>query len=144
MTLAEFFFSGEGRINREQFWLRCLLLNIELYFLWFSWYIEISIPVFITLSLLIICSFICAIVKRLCDIDKSGFNVFWIVVLPIGLIYLIFVCVLTKSSEGTNKYGESPPELIFDFDIRNQKELYGQILVILVVCILLILASLME
>ena len=138
MTLAEFLFSCEGRINREQFWLRCIILNIEIYILVLAWRIDIAMLVFLTLCLLITGSNISAIVKRLCDTNRSGKNLLWIFVYPVGVIYLFLLCCISKGTEGTNKYGEPAPKLTFDF--KNPKEIYEQILVLTVVCILIILA----
>ena len=89
------YFSGRGRANRVEYWMWWLFVLIATAFIVVGW---IMLPILIipTLS---------ATVRRLHDVDKSGW---WMVlgIIPIANLYLIYT-LTRKGSEGDNRYGIS-------------------------------------
>jgi uncharacterized membrane protein YhaH (DUF805 family) len=89
------YFSGRGRANRVEYWMWWLFVLIATAFIVVGW---IMLPILIipTLS---------ATVRRLHDVDKSGW---WMVlgIIPVANLYLIYI-LTRKGSEGDNRYGIS-------------------------------------
>ena len=89
------YFSGRGRANRVEYWMWWLFVLIATAFIVVGW---IMLPILIipTLS---------ATVRRLHDVDKSGW---WMVlgIIPVANLYLIYT-LTRKGSEGDNRYGIS-------------------------------------
>ena len=89
------YFSGRGRANRVEYWMWWLFVFIATAFIVVGW---IMLPILIipTLS---------ATVRRLHDVDKSGW---WMVlgIIPVANLYLIYT-LTRKGSEGDNRYGIS-------------------------------------
>lgn len=110
MSLAQLLFSYKGRINRVTYGL--------------YWFIYIAI-VFVTIAVenvagqniaillhtLFIYTAIPATVKRLHDTNKSGREMFWLIVPLAGIIYIFFLSWVPGTS-GPNAYGESTSEVI--------------------------------
>ena len=48
-------------------------------------------------------------VRRLHDVNKTGWNLLWVVVPLVGLVYL-FVLFVTEGTQGRNKYGSMADE----------------------------------
>jgi len=53
----------------------------------------------------IVIAFVC--VKRLHDLDRPGWH-FWLLIVPIYNLYLSFVMLLSRGTEGSNQYGADP------------------------------------
>ena len=89
------YFSGRGRANRVEYRMWWLFVLIATAFIVVGW---IMLPILIipTLS---------ATVRRLHDVDKSGW---WMVlgIIPVANLYLIYI-LTRKGSEGDNRYGIS-------------------------------------
>ena len=47
-------------------------------------------------------------IKRLHDLNKSGWNVLWAIIPILGYLYLAFICFFFKGAEGSNDYGSDP------------------------------------
>ena len=47
------------------------------------------------------------VVKRLHDLNRPGWH-FWLLIVPLYNLYLSFVMLLTKGTEGSNQYGADP------------------------------------
>lgn len=59
------------------------------------------------IGFLLCVSVICTCIRRLHDIDKSGWNICWGLIPVLGSIYLIYLN-LKPSQVGSNKYGAQP------------------------------------
>ena len=114
-----FLFSLDGRINRSQFWLGSLIIIMGLLVLSFI-ITAIREPtnnnVFFNISMIVGMVLIwwmgqATSIKRLHDINQSGWAILWILVPILGQLYLCWlfvqICFL-KGSDGPNKYGYGP------------------------------------
>ena len=103
----------KGRANRSEFWYFTLFYFI---FLTITYFIDVSflgwdpmdptsIGVLSTAYYLVtlIPSFSVTI-RRLHDINKSGWNLLWLLIPLFGAVYIIILNIL-KSTDGDNKYG---------------------------------------
>ena len=113
-------FTFNGRINRYEFliyggwifWLAIFLIFS------FSGYLfanlinlpdnEIVIIPFALLGLAFIVHQYAVYIKRLHDLNKSGWNVLWSFIPLLGFLYLFIICWYFKGTEGTNDYGPDP------------------------------------
>ena len=103
----------KGRANRSEFWYFTLFYFI---FLTITYFIDVSflgwdpmgptsIGVLSTAYYLVtlIPSFSVTI-RRLHDINKSGWNLLWMLIPLLGAVYIIILNIL-KGTDGDNKYG---------------------------------------
>ena len=103
----------KGRANRSEFWYFTLFYFI---FLTITYFIDVSflgwdpmdptsIVVLSTAYYLVtlIPSFSVTI-RRLHDINKSGWNLLWMLIPILGAVYIIILNIL-KGTDGDNKYG---------------------------------------
>ena len=103
----------KGRANRSEFWYFTLFYFI---FLTITYFLDVSflgwdpmdptsIGVLSTAYYLVtlIPSFSVTI-RRLHDINKSGWNLLWMLIPLLGAVYIIILNIL-KSTDGDNKYG---------------------------------------
>ncbi len=101
--MEESFFSAKGRIRRTTFWVRWLIIfviNLTLRFIQIA-SDEPSVSIFTGIISLILSIFmIIQVVKRMHDINKSG----WYGIIPIYNIILAF----TAGTIGPNDYGDDP------------------------------------
>ena len=107
----------KGRANRSEFWyfnLFYFILSIILYYIDVSFLgynptdptsIGISQSIF---GLVVLIPSISLTVRRLHDVNKSGWNMLWILTL-IGAFYVLYLNII-KGSEKDNNYG--PPSKI--------------------------------
>lgn len=109
------FFTPTGRASRSEFWWYALFLYIIGGVLgWFGGDLQrhgmeqvwLGV-IFEVLSLLLAISVICATIRRLHDIGKSGWNVCWNLLPLVGWIILI-VMLCKASYPGENQYGPEP------------------------------------
>jgi uncharacterized membrane protein YhaH (DUF805 family) len=89
-----------GRASRSEFWWFQLFLLIVLTALIFT-------GPGVLLSLGLVLPSWAVAVRRLHDIDKSGWNILWYAIPLIALI-LLFVWNCRKGTEGDNDYGQDP------------------------------------
>ena len=61
--------------------------------------------IFDVLSAVIAISIVCAEIRRLHDIGKSGWNVCWSLIPVVGGIYVLYL-LCNPSEQGSNRYGE--------------------------------------
>ncbi len=119
-------FSPKGRINRAWFWIYVMAST----FLWFGLFFSIfgnrgDVPdfkflVFMYTHLGLIYPSIVVCVKRLHDTDRSGWNMLWVLIPTLGVLYIIIVCGFFKGTDGGNRYGELSA-LIGDWDSYTTK-----------------------
>jgi len=111
-------FTFKERINRYEFiiyggwlFLGSLLLIVGLGVLIFS-SIHKDFPILGLPLFVLAWSFIfhqyAVYIKRLHDLNKSGWNVLWAIVPILGYIYLAIICFFNKGTEGLNDYGSDP------------------------------------
>lgn len=123
----------KGRARRAEFWnfiLVNILLIIPLYALAIAGMVNensvfsaVTSLVFAAVFLLLIIPYLAVIVRRLHDINKSGWNYFMGVIPLVGSIILL-VWFVSDGSRFDNNYGPDPkavnmPE--FDFEEANQQ-----------------------
>lgn len=92
-----------GRANREEFWMFfvfALLIPSILGFIW-NWLASIA-------SLLLIIPTAGITVRRLHDINKSGWLALLFLIPVVNIILLIVWMAMTDSDTGANQYGEVP------------------------------------
>ncbi len=107
----------EGRARRSEYWYFVLfngIISIALYILLIlslqsKVMFLISVFLYIFYSLIIILPYLAVGVRRLHDIGKSGWNMFWMLCPGIGPI-LLLVWFCTDSKLGENKWGPNPKE----------------------------------
>ena len=63
--------------------------------------------IFDVLSLVLCISIVCAQIRRMHDIGKSGWNVCWQLIPIVGVIYVI-ILLCRPSESGENRYGPMP------------------------------------
>lgn len=113
-------FNLSGRCRRRDFWLAYLANFIVLCILEIP-NILISEKLIIFFGLyalaMLIPSF-CILVRRLHDINKSGFNVLWrLIPLIGGVIVLVLTCL--DGTPGTNKYGANPKDMESNLELNS-------------------------
>lgn len=110
IEILKLLFNPEGRINKKIF---ILIIALNIAFLIFLFYLLSGLKnrfVIDIIALFIITIFlfigIIAIIKRLHDLDKSGFYIF-ILILPFHNLILLFHLFLSKGSTTKNRFGEN-------------------------------------
>ncbi|TLD86540.1 DUF805 domain-containing protein [Helicobacter sp. MIT 05-5294] len=101
-----------SRISRSKFWQYFIVYFVIKLFFLMAFKIAVSsgydgvallIPIFIAeLFFIIFC------VKRLHDINRSGWNCLWLLIPIIGWLIIIVWCGGTKGDVGENQYGTDP------------------------------------
>ena len=111
MNLSSLFFSFEGRISRQPFWL-CTLIIVAIIFLpALALYDDIGSKeagTFISIMCLVLLwPFLAIQAKRWHDRDKSGW---WLLIIfvPLGLFWVLIDTGLLPGTEGTNRFGDDP------------------------------------
>ena len=111
----EFYFSAQGRVNRQQWWLR-LVLPLYLIFSVLvlvdiragTVYPEIGMGLWTgTFGLIVLVPAIMVYIKRFHDRDKSGWWLLIVLIPLIGPIWLLIELGFLKGTPGPNQYG--PP-----------------------------------
>lgn len=103
-------FSTNGRMGRASYFKHTMLLGFIGYFFDFlPNYID-----HIIISIISLCSaivalivFICSIIKRLHDMNRSGWDCILLVV-PLYNVYLALVLLFKRGDDGPNQYGDAP------------------------------------
>lgn len=107
----------DGRARRQEFWM-FYLFSLLIYLVTYAIVIigavmEISALSFIGMALLLIVSFglfiptLAVVVRRLHDINKSGWNYLFVLIPLVGAI-LVLVWFCTEGNRYTNLYGPDP------------------------------------
>ena len=99
------FFNFKGRINRLNYFLAVCLITF------ISYASDIIVEhtsstflyvILIIFNIIVTAKYICIIVQRFHDIGRSGRH-FWLFLIPIYNIYLGFVLLFKKGTDGTNE-----------------------------------------
>jgi uncharacterized membrane protein YhaH (DUF805 family) len=107
----EKFFSTEGRIGRDKYFLRSSLLLIISVLLTYlkqhypgdeTWNTFLYLPVLLFYILSLIQG-----AKRFHDLDSGGLNILWCII-PLVYFILWFYLIYKKGTDGQNKYGPQP------------------------------------
>lgn len=112
MSLKQFYFSFNGRINRSAFWLKglivlCLLQGIVLFMM--SRIVDIvGVGIASVISLLFLWMNLAVIAKRWHDRNKSGWWSLIGIVPIIGGIWVLIECGFLKGTGGANRFGPDP------------------------------------
>ena len=114
-------FDMDGRINRYEFIIYGAWLFFGMLALFFFLAVILGIvgielfdnPVFFMIGFLIlgigiIIHQFAVYIKRLHDLNKSGWNVLWSIIPLLGYLYLAIICFFFKGTEGSNDYGSDP------------------------------------
>lgn len=109
------FFSPYGRASRSQFWWWYVFLLIIMCFfaIWSGFIFQRNVEdvsmgvIWDFISAIFAASMICAQIRRLHDIGKSGWNSLWGFIPIFGGIYLL-IQFCKPSQPGPNRYGEEP------------------------------------
>jgi uncharacterized membrane protein YhaH (DUF805 family) len=110
-VLKEHYADFEGRARRKEYWM-FFLFNVIIGFVIGGLGALIKLPIIGTLySLAVLIPGIAVGVRRLHDIDKSGW---WLLVSFIPIVGWIWLLVLlaTDGTPGSNEYGVNPKEMI--------------------------------
>ena len=107
----EMLFSAKWRINRQPFWLYSIAIVVifQIIFTILWYYMDIFTSLILLLLLLIPYIYIIFIfyIKRLHDLDKSGWMSLLILV-PFANIYLFIICGFFKWTEWKNQFWINP------------------------------------
>ncbi len=109
------FNSQDWRFNRFKFWVHTLIMEVTVFLLsliiWLIWGklgIEFLSQLWSLLWWLwIIYIMFTSYIKRLHDLDKSGWMSL-LILIPLVNIYIFVICGFFKWTEWTNKYGPDP------------------------------------
>jgi uncharacterized membrane protein YhaH (DUF805 family) len=115
LTVLKNYKNFNGRARRKEFWMFSL---ISLIFTFVAILLDnlfgsnLGVPssgglIYILYQLFIFIPSLAVSVRRLHDVDKSGWMLFIILIPIIGAIWL-FVLNLTEGTKGENKYGQDP------------------------------------
>ena len=107
-----------GRSRRREYWMFFLFCGIVIFFATildnaFGITFEVAEensgfgPIYLFSSLVLFIPTLAVSVRRLHDIDKSGWFVFVIIIPLIGAIWFL-VMMITEGTKGTNQYGPDP------------------------------------
>lgn len=106
-------FTFNGRCNRSKYILYCFAASIiGIIAYTFAFYIKNSFTWILAFLIYItyITSITCLTVQRLHDIGRSQ-NHYWLCFIPIYNIYLGFLLLFKKGTNGQNQYGKNPLNL---------------------------------
>lgn len=112
MDLQKIFFSLEGRLNRKPYIIGTFSLSLISTIC--GYFVEHSsstlISIFgIIVGLAVIAGSISLLVKRLHDLDKSGYFGFIALIPIVGFIFGLYL-MFAKGTDGPNRFGEDPLE----------------------------------
>ena len=109
-------FTFVGRINRYEFliyggWVFFIILILIFGlggFVFDSIDNEIIVLPMAALGIAFILHQYAVYIKRLHDLNKSGWNVLWSIIPLLGYLYLAIICFFFKGTKGSNDYGSDP------------------------------------
>jgi len=97
-------FKFKGRMDRRQYWLFIVLhLVVVLFLLWLNEKTP-NLPIWQAYVILMLLPYISATIKRLHDINKSGWWALCWLIPVFGWVYLFVLCI-ENASKDYNKYG---------------------------------------
>jgi len=99
------FFIFKGRASRSEFWWFYLFCNVTISILFIPNELVMALG-WIMLILLLIPTFAAA-VRRLHDVNTSGFFIF-IAIIPVLGAIIVLVKIIAKGTLGINRFGEYP------------------------------------
>ena len=107
-------FSFEGRIGRQTYWLRGLALAVPNFIGYMIVSQESAIAILLGLALVIVASWagLATSVKRAHDRDKSGYFVLVSLIPFIGSIWLLIELGFRVGTPGPNSYGPAPGTVV--------------------------------
>jgi uncharacterized membrane protein YhaH (DUF805 family) len=114
-----------GRARRSEYWYFILfhyLISIALCLLYFAFDMT-GIIVFAVYALAVFLPSLAVLVRRLHDINKSGWYYFVSLIPFIGGIWLL-ILLCTEGTQGPNQYGEDPKRPYEDMNEIGTKEAY--------------------
>ncbi len=114
----QFYLSAQGRVNRQQFWLRlvlpCFVISIILLFVDMAlgtYDVENGVGVLSGLfSLLVIIPAILVYIKRWHDRDKSGWWMLILLIPIVGAIWFLVELGFLPGTPGPNRFGPPPSD----------------------------------
>jgi uncharacterized membrane protein YhaH (DUF805 family) len=117
-ALLEKYLDFEGRARRAEFWQFYVIHFLVIIGLTFTAPVvtpRIYIPLMVGYSIFSIIPCLAVTVRRLHDIDKSGWWIFIKFIPVVGtIIFLIFLA--TEGTYGPNYYGEDPKDEAYDYE----------------------------
>lgn len=111
----EFFFSADGRVSRLQYAASLgfiLISSLIIQSILFSIFDDVEVLAFILslpIGIAAFISFINITIKRLHDLNQSGFLILTMLIPFIGFLPFLWV-LFSKADEGSNQFGKSPYE----------------------------------
>ena len=125
LDILTFFFIWSGRINRKQFYLgNFIIFIISVLFIFIFGVMEFFPEKYEVIAggiiLLMMASSVVLGVKRLHDIGRSGWLIFWTFIFPFLFIAVFIYTVFFPSEKTTNEYGKIPlNDLLAGFNVNN-------------------------
>lgn len=112
VCLGKKFFDFKGRAKRSEYW--CFLLFILLFYIPFLFFVGLYLTtsdyifnfIYLFFTLIVLPPLISVTVRRLHDIDKSGWFMLLGLIPPIGFFILLYL-LAQKGTQGPNKYGDA-------------------------------------
>ena len=151
--IVQNFFRIKGRLNRLRYFKRVMLLCI-LSFVSFtlfeflcdvflkpstddSSFILINSIFLILVTIICLISHVTLVIRRLHDLDESGWLALVMFIPVLGIIGSIFLLIL-KGTEGDNKYGKDPLERSLKTTSKNGKVKFGNLILLILLIIALL------
>lgn len=108
-SLINDFFTAKGRLNRKPYIIRQIILNVISFIFLALEKADIFLITAITFVVLIAStiSSICLSVRRLHDVNKSGWTIL-LGMIPIINLYVFYLTCLKKGTTGPNHFGNDP------------------------------------
>ena len=125
MVMRDNYANFTGRARRSEYWYFTLfnvIISIVLFALIFVLPI-IGFVLYCLYSLMIIIPSLAVTVRRLHDVNKSGWFYF-IVFIPLIGVFWLLVLLATEGDAGPNQYGEDPKNQYNEFDKIGASETY--------------------
>jgi uncharacterized membrane protein YhaH (DUF805 family) len=107
MDIGNLYFSAQGRLNRQAYWLATIPLFILSVFLETTTEILHESTILMLYLILIVSGYMIAI-KRCHDRNKSGWWILLSFIPLVGLLWTLVELGCLKGSDGDNEYGTDP------------------------------------
>ena len=106
--LKKFFwinFTFKGRISRYEFFIYGWWMFVGVLLLVIAFASQIFVIFYVVLWIV---HQYAVYIKRLHDLNKSGWNILWSFIPILGYLYIFVICFCFKGTEGSNDYGPDP------------------------------------